>query len=105
MLSSLLSMVLGAFSAMKLHYQSAVINLAKDAVTRGAEADRMVAHASAGVGETVGAMIVSEAISQLADFGRARLNMRGKARVVQYLKVSLFEALLRQDLEFLEQCD
>ena len=32
-LSSLLSVVLGSFSAMKLHYQAAVINLAKDAVT------------------------------------------------------------------------
>ena len=57
------------------------------------------------MGEAVGAMVVTEAITQLAEFGRARLNMRGKARVVQELKVQLFKALLSQDLDYLEQCD
>ena len=35
------------------------------------------------VEETVGAMLVSEAIVQLADFARARLTLLGKSKVVQ----------------------
>ena len=34
----------------------------------------------------------------------ARLTLKGKAKVVQELKVALFGALLRQDLDYLEQC-
>ncbi|CAJ1334172.1 unnamed protein product [Effrenium voratum] len=96
-LASLLSMVLGAFSAIRFHYQAAVINLAKDAVTGS--------KAASSIEETVGAMLVSEAIVQLADFARARLTLLGKSKVVQELKVALFAALLRQDLDYLEQCD
>jgi len=50
-------------------------------------------------------MVVSEIISQLAEFARARLTSQGKMRIVQELKVALFEAVLRQDLEYLEHCD
>eukprot|EP00931_Biecheleriopsis_adriatica_P006578 TRINITY_DN107966_c0_g1_i1.p1 TRINITY_DN107966_c0_g1~~TRINITY_DN107966_c0_g1_i1.p1 ORF type:complete len:918 (+),score=213.05 TRINITY_DN107966_c0_g1_i1:33-2786(+) len=98
-ISSLLSMVLGAFSAMRLHYQAAVINLAKEAASGSAAARR------ASIGDTVGAMIVSEVILQLAEFARARLSLRGKAKVIQELKVALFASLLRQDLDYLEQSD
>ena len=101
-LSSLLSMVLGAFSSMRLHYQAAVINLAKDAVT-GSSTGGAAAHAS--IGQTVGAMVVSELILQLAEFARGRLSSRGNSKVIQELKVALFGALLKQDLEYLEQCD
>ena len=102
-LSSMLSMVLGAFSSMRLHYQAAVINLAKDAVTGPTPGQGALAPAS--IGQTVGAMIVSELILQLAEFARGRLSLRGKSKVIQELKVALFGALLRQDLEYLEQCD
>jgi len=113
-LSSALSMVLGTFSAMQLHYQAAVINLAKDAVTVAASAANGSTVArfpsgsagkNVGVGQTIGAMVVSEVISQLAQFARARLASRGKMRVVRELKASLFQALLRQDLAYLEQSD
>ena len=102
-LSSLLSMVLGAFSSMRLHYQAAVINLAKDAVTASTGSSKTRPPAS--VGQTVGAMVVSELIIQLAEFARGRLSLQGKSKVIQELKVALFGALLRQDLEYLEQCD
>ena len=85
-LSSLLSMVLGAFSAMRLHYQAGVINLAKDAVT-GAKTG---GPASASIGQTVGAMVVSELIIQIAEFARGRLSLHGKSKVIQELKVALF---------------
>ncbi|CAE8743157.1 unnamed protein product [Polarella glacialis] len=101
-LSSLLSMVLGAFSAMRLHYTAAVINIAKDAATSSAGG---LPRGRGGVGETIGAMVVSEVIVQLAEFARARMALRGKAKVIQELKVALFAALLRQDLDYLEQCD
>lgn len=97
-LSSMLSVVLGAFSAMRLHYQAALITLARDAATGAAQR-------RGGIREAVLAMLVSEVISQFADFGRARLAALGKTRVVRELKVALFEALLRQDLEYLEHCD
>eukprot|EP00927_Polykrikos_kofoidii_P059445 TRINITY_DN54598_c0_g1_i1.p1 TRINITY_DN54598_c0_g1~~TRINITY_DN54598_c0_g1_i1.p1 ORF type:complete len:1032 (+),score=157.06 TRINITY_DN54598_c0_g1_i1:78-3173(+) len=96
-ISSAVSVVLGSFSAMRLHYQAAVINLAKDAVTTGGGSSK--------IGETIGAMVVSEVITQLAEFARAQLANRGKMRIVRELKVALFRALLRQDLEYLEQCD
>ena len=102
-LSSLLSMVLGAFSSMRLHYQAAVINLAKDAVTASTGSSKTRPPAS--IGQTVGAMVVSELIIQLAEFARGRLSLQGKSKVIQELKVALFGALLRQDLEYLEQCD
>lgn len=101
-LSSLLSMVLGAFSAMRYHYQAAVINLAKDAVV---SSKTSMPTRPGSIEETVGAMVVSEMIVQLAEFARGRLTLRGKTKVVQELKVALFGALLRQDLEYLEQCD
>eukprot|EP00913_Durusdinium_trenchii_P018038 g16950.t1 len=50
-------------------------------------------------------MVVSEMILQLAEFARGRLTLRGKTKVVQEGIVALFGALLRQDLEYLEQCD
>ncbi|CAK9009226.1 unnamed protein product [Durusdinium trenchii] len=100
-LSSVLSMVLGAFSAMRYHYQASVINLAKEAVTSSSGPAR----AKHGMQEAIGAMVVSEMILQLAEFARGRLTLRGKTKVVQELKVALFGALLRQDLEYLEQCD
>ncbi|CAK9014252.1 unnamed protein product [Durusdinium trenchii] len=102
-LSSVLSMVLGAFSAMRYHYQASVINLAKEAVTSSSGPAR--AKHGMQEREAIGAMVVSEMILQLAEFARGRLTLRGKTKVVQELKVALFGALLRQDLEYLEQCD
>lgn len=100
-LSSLLSAVIGACSAMRLHYKADLINITKQVVAGpfgpGPRASS--------VGEVIGAMMVSEGLCQLAAYARASLNVCGKARVIQQLKVSIFEALLRQDLEYLERAD
>lgn len=95
-----LSAVLGALSAVRLHYQSAVISSAQDTVLGTAGSPKRTS-----IGHTVGAMVVSELICQMTQFAVSRLSTLGKMRVVRELKVSLFSALLRQDLEYLEQCD
>eukprot|EP00746_Dinoflagellata_sp_MGD_P067800 gnl/MRDRNA2_/MRDRNA2_27996_c0_seq1.p1 gnl/MRDRNA2_/MRDRNA2_27996_c0~~gnl/MRDRNA2_/MRDRNA2_27996_c0_seq1.p1 ORF type:complete len:731 (+),score=157.68 gnl/MRDRNA2_/MRDRNA2_27996_c0_seq1:301-2193(+) len=96
--SSGISAVCGAFSMLRLHYQAMIIDLARTAFT-GEKSLRP------SVGETIGAMFVGEAVWHLAEFCKQQLASFGKQKVIRELKVALFEALLRQDLEWLEEKD